>query len=168
MRQNLALREELVVQGSYADEGDANRQRPTLALRVNAGQIGSDPVNHFVLIGGASHIDREMRPARTVERQRSDVDDASIFDGDAHRTLGANFAHAAPLQVAGKHDPRIAADNLRGVDMPQRPVVVAEAPKIIYCARRITVWSTLAIERRVQPAQVQPAVTPGGIGFDEF
>jgi hypothetical protein len=54
---------------------------------VSTGQLGSDPRDHFGLAGSASHIGRKMCPARTAERQWSDIDDAAILDGDAHRAL---------------------------------------------------------------------------------
>ena len=51
--------------------------------------------------------------------------------------------------------------------MAERPIVVAEAPKILDAAGRVGFMAARAVERRVQQADIEPAVAPRRIGGDE-
>ena len=73
----------------------------------------ADARQNRLLIVDAADVDALVRPARGVERERLDGDHAAVFDGDAHRALGAGLARAAALEVAGIDDPGVAARRSR-------------------------------------------------------
>ena len=103
----------------------ANGRPPASACRrSSAAPIKRQDVG---LVEAGGDVDRLVRPARAVEMQRLDFDDAAVLHRHAHRALRAGLADRAPLQVSGIDDPGIAADDLGGVDMAERPIIVAEA-----------------------------------------
>ena len=118
---------------------------------MQALQRGADERQDVGLVEARGDVDRLVRPARAVEMQRLDFDDAAVVDGHAHRALRAGLADGAALQVAGIDDPGVAADDLGGVDVAERPIIVAEAVEIFDRARRVAfVAGARSVESGVQ------------------
>ena len=74
-------------------------------------------------------VDDDVRPARAVRRNPPDRVDPAVGDVDDDGALLPALAHAAPLEVAGIDDPGVARDDLEGVHVAERPVVVARAAR---------------------------------------
>ena len=146
--------------------GQANPRRNEAALRC----VGDRPEGILQraqkrglgLVGLRIH--GENRPARLVGDDPAKVGDPAIFDIDDHRALRPAFAHAAPLQIAGIDDIRIARHDLKFMDVAERPIIVAarrhvrEGAGCIGCVTRATVAG------RVQQADVEPAMLRLRIG----
>ena len=71
------------------------------------------------------------------------------------------------MNIAGIDDPGIAADFLGGVDMAQRPIIIAKAFEVLDAAGSVGFMSARTVERGVQQADIEPAFAPRRIGRDE-
>ena len=91
-----------------------------------------------------------------------------VGDIDQNGALGAGFADAAALKIAGKDDIGIARDHLGGVDMAERPVIVVLGAQVVEAAGRVGVVAGRAVEEVCStPMLNQPAAAPDrrGRGF---
>ncbi len=108
-------------------------------------------------------VDDDVGPARAVGDHSSHRFDPAIGDVDDHRALLAAFAHAPPLQVAGIDDPGLPGDDLEGVNVTERPVLVALRSELGRCAGRVILMARPAAGG-MQHADVEPARDRLGIG----
>src|SRR5208283_4994758 len=86
----------------------------------------------------------------------SDRLDPAVGDVDEDRAFFPTFAYAASLKVAGVDDPRIARDDLEGVHMAERPVVVPLCGEFGGRAGRVVLVARTAAGRMQNP-DVEPA-----------
>ena len=106
----------------------------------------------------AGQVHDRRQPARFVENETFDARDAKIVaDVDQDGALGAGFADIAALQIAGKHDPGVARDLLVGVDVSERPVVVATGGELGDAGRCVGVVPLAPVEAGVEDADVEEA-----------
>src|SRR5437016_4629246 len=84
-----------------------------------------------------------------------DGDDRAILDRDERRALGAGLARLPSLQVARKHDPRIAAHLLAPVDVAEGPVVVAPPAQRFDLRRRVRLVALAPVEAGVEETDVE-------------
>src|SRR5277367_7068647 len=152
------------MRGRRSLQGDPDRNRTAARVGVQALQRGADERQDVALVEAGGDVDHLVRPARAVEMQRLDFDDAAVVDGHAHRALRAGLADRASLQVSGIDDPGVGADDFGGVDVAERPVIVAKALEIFYRARRVAfVAGARYVERGVQQPDIEPAFATRGI-----
>ena len=112
------------VQGGVACEVYAQRVQTVASTHGSDFQGRGD---HLAGLGQSVHTvqrNAELVPAHDIQRHEPGLH-LAVRHGDKFAALGPGFIGVAALQVAGKDDAGRFADHRAGVDMAQRPVVVA-------------------------------------------
>src|SRR5271168_5630733 len=124
------------------------RQEAAVSLVSN----GADRFLDFPQSGRYIVNPREVRgnngPPRVIEDQALNADNMAVCDVDYHRPLRPKLADAAALQIAWKHDPRLAGELFVFMDVTESPILVAAAREVRRGARRIHRVSRASITGR--------------------
>ena len=152
----------------FSNQSQTDGERSALCGDLRRAEGVGDPAEHRLLVGKSGDVHPLVRPTRGVEGERLDSGNAAVLHRHAHGAFRTGLARAAALHVAGKNHPRIARDNLRRVDVAERPVIVAEAREIGDGAGRIGIVPARAVETGVQDADVQPTLALRGVARQEI
>ena len=98
----------------------------------------------FRVIAYSRNIDGDRSPAHHIERSMLESNDRAVIDPDQHGPFGARLARVSTLKIAGIDDVRMFAEHDMGVDMAQRPVIIAMIGKLFRRAGGITGVMTFA------------------------
>ena len=143
------------VQGRRPGQNHPHREQPAFSRLGMRAHLRFDRAKHAGLVIVRRGVDDDLRPARTVGQYTPHLATTPVGDVDDHRAPLAAFPDAPPLQIAGVDDPWIARDDLEGVDVAERPIVVAARAKIGDRAGRV-VLVTRATAGGMQHADVEP------------
>lgn len=145
--------------------GDEGAARPVRAMKPS--ELHPDQIGDGV-IGGARAVHVDTHPADHVEFDALDGRNLGIDDGDDHGALRPGFPNRPALHVTRKHDMGIGADDLKFVDMAQRPVSVSTRTKVVDTAGSVVGVALTASQGGVQHADVEVVFLGGWIGEHEI
>ncbi len=153
---------ETPTEGCGAEKLDADRDEPLVCLPGYRAQSLLDTAHRELFIGDAAKLDLDPRPARLVEDQPARLENHAVLDFHQHRAFGARLANVAALQIARIDDEGIPAQDLVGVHMAERPILVPARREILHGARRVSVVRRPARAGSMQHADVEPAGNTAG------
>src|ERR1019366_3111747 len=88
----------------------------------------------------------------------------SVSHGHQHRALGTRFVDVTALQIARKHDPRVARQNFLGMYMAEGPIIVTMPAKLSHRTGCVVVVQLPFTHGTVQQTDVEPIRIWRGIG----
>ena len=153
--------------GGGTFQPDAHDQRPAFGGEVCGCKIRSQQRGNLGDAVGPIDINADLRPAQHIGCPEIRAEDPTVPRFDQCDAFRPGLVRVAALDVAGKHHVRAFVQHLPGMDVAERPVVVALCHQRLDTARRIGLVLATIFGRGVQHADVEPARERWRIGGGE-
>ena len=138
------------MQRGLASEPYSASDRQPVSIAKKTTERGAGTSEQIIQLLDRRAVDLGDRPAQHVEVDGLNARLLAVLQLDQEATVGAALAHATPLKAAGVERWRPVARATSHVNVPERPVIVAERLEILRRAGCIGIVIRVAREARVQ------------------
>ena len=147
------------VAGQYQAKGEG----PAVGLLTLADKRLAHRAVHTLYAVALGQINPVLSPTQHIERPFLNLCYSSLLDRHHGDTLGALFPNMAPLEIAGKDDPRFNAHDFPPVHMAKRPIIIARCLQFGDGAGCVSLMSCPTGKRGMQEADIDIAGFLAGI-----